>query len=213
MRCLIGIVSCHALLQRADACRETWIPLVRGADVRFFLGRGYWVDEDEVFLNVADNYASLPNKVQAMYAWALQHGYDYVCKIDDDVYCRPERLLASDFQHDYVGPLSRGSTKIPYASGFAHWVSRRSMEIITKAEIDDWAEDRWTGKVLHEAGIALHVDDRYQLIRVSNGRNLPLTGTDGPLASNDVIAVGELEPAHMRLVHEKLERSLYREVS
>jgi len=40
-----------------------------------------------------------------MFRWTLKEGYDYLWKIDDDVYVMPERLLAlplRDFQGHYI---------------------------------------------------------------------------------------------------------------
>jgi Galactosyltransferase len=202
---LIAIITCHKFRNRADAQRGTWCQQVLGADVRFFLGAGGQAERpDEVLLDVSDVYLELPQKCRATFEWALDHGYDYVLKCDDDVYIQPDRLLQSDFQHDYVGRLSsslNGAPKEPYASGFAHWVSRKAMEILVLSTIDDWAEDRWTGKVLSAADIRLLQDDRYVVINAIDKRNLPATGKDGPLRSNDYIAVCELEPPMMEQIH------------
>lgn len=198
---LIAVITCHEFRHRADAQRTTWVPLVSGADVRFFVGTGARPQRtDEVFLDVRDDYVSLPYKVRAALRWALDHGYDYVFKTDDDVYVQPDRLLASDFRHDYVGPT--GTDGQPYASGFAHWLSRAAMEQLVEADVDDWAEDRWTGVVLERAGIHVRVDSRYAIIHSLNPQNLP-SGTEGPRTSNDVIAVGELEPEMMKTVHQE----------
>jgi len=200
---MIAVLSCHEYRHRADAQRATWLPLVHGADVRFFLGYkgGRQERPDEEMLTVNDDYELLSYKKRALCQWALDRDYSHVLKIDDDVYLQPERLLASDFQHDYVGTRSLGKSVVPYFSGFAHWLSRRSMEILAKAEIDDWAEDRWTGKVLHNAGIMPHVDDRYVIINSLNGHQNPITGKHGPRATNDILAAAEFEPEMMLQIH------------
>lgn len=205
VKILIAIVTCHKFRHRADAQRGTWCQQVLGADVRFFLGAGGLSERpDEVLIDVSDAYLEFPQKCRATFQWALDHGYDYILKCDDDVYIQPIRLLQSDFAHDYVGSTSGGSSrspKEPYASGFAHWLSRKSMEILVKSKIDDWAEDRWTGNVLNAANIRLRQDDRYVVINAVNKQNLPLTGKDGPLRSNNHIAVCELEPPMMEQIH------------
>lgn len=195
---LIAIVSCHKFRRRADAQRSTWVPLVKKAQVGFFLGRGIANSPDEIILDVPDNYHSLPFKVQAMLKWAWETGYDYVFKTDDDVYIQPERLAQVELDHPYIGPSSMN--KEPYASGFAHWLDRKAMEIVIRAEVDDWAEDRWTGKVLREAGINLKVDNRYTVVNSLDPQN-PITGLSSPLKSNDIIASCEFTPRLMRKIH------------
>ena len=69
---------------------------VVGADVVFFKGWSIYGERasDEVCLDVDDDYKELKDKVNAIHRWALQRGYEYLWKVDDDVYLRPERLLA-----------------------------------------------------------------------------------------------------------------------
>ncbi len=197
---LMAVMTCAKFQSRADAQRATWVPFVKGADVVFFVGTEQ--SPGAVTLDVPDDYWHLPHKVQAMCTWALARGYKHLFKIDDDVYVHPGRLLRSDYQHDYVGPERgpSGGFPAPYSSGFAYWLSRRSMQLVADAEIDDPAEDRWVGNVLRRAGIACTADRRYTIINSLNTQNVT-TGSDGPLISNDIIAVAELEPDQMRRVH------------
>jgi hypothetical protein len=90
MKILVAVVTCHKFRSRADAQRETWIKDMRGADLRFFLGEGGDAERpDEVILPVRDDYRSLPQKCKLVFQWALDNGYDWCVKIDDDVYLRP----------------------------------------------------------------------------------------------------------------------------
>src|SRR5579864_1077075 len=96
-RRLVAIVTCHKdkFIEQAEIQRQTWVPLCAkyGIDVKFFLGQSTRAPrEDEVYLDVDDGYAGLPAKVQAMLAWAVAQGYDYILKTDDDVYIVPGRL-------------------------------------------------------------------------------------------------------------------------
>src|ERR1035438_3326518 len=96
-RTLIAVTTCHAFRDRADAVRATWGAEVEGADIRYFLGRGAAARDDEVLLDCDDGYHHLSQKTQLIRRWALEQGYDYLWKIDDDTYVRPERLLGNGF--------------------------------------------------------------------------------------------------------------------
>lgn len=196
-------MSCHAYRERADACRETWVKEVQGADVRFFLGRGNSAAlADEVHLDVEDDYKSFPLKVQAMRRWALEQKYDYVLKVDDDVYLNPARLMASGFEgHDYRGRLRgpSGNYPAPYCSGFAYWLSRRALETIVDVPWNgDIAEDRFTGNALLEKGIKPSHERRFAV--VWSKRN-SISFAEPPLQGNSVIAACEYEADMMRQVH------------
>jgi len=173
---LIAITSCHRYRSRTAQQRDSWLRDIRGIDYRFFLGKapnGEQPTKDEVFLPVEDNYEALPLKVQAACAWALENGYDYLFKLDDDAYCVPSRLLTSNFARaDYVGRYRGASDwKRPgdnpsgYASGGpGYWLSRKAMQIVVAAKHNgDWAEDRWVGNVLAKAGIKCTHEPRFWL--------------------------------------------------
>ena len=171
MKILLAIKTCHKYRHRADAQRQTWVPEVQGADVRFFLGeaRGYVPKDDEEVLSVDDGYLALPAKAKATFEWALNAGYDFLFHCDDDTYVRPERLLQSGFAaYDYVGRL-RGPSGIwpaPYCSGFGYWLSRRAMQVVVGQPLtEDTADDRHIGNVLIKAGLNGHLDERYRVTK------------------------------------------------
>lgn len=192
MKLLIGIPSCHRYRYaasdegcahnsgdnpvRATIIRNTWYKLWEKQrdkiDLKFFYGNipegvePRAAREDEVMLDVSDRYIDLPGKVQAMFKWALDNGYDYVLKCDDDVFIYPDRLLERfDPALDYTGFVSdRGPDNI-YCCGAAYWLSKRAMEVIVAAPwthgiVDspngcetDTAEDRWVGYQIRIAGL------------------------------------------------------------
>jgi hypothetical protein len=174
MKELIAIVTCHShkYRDRAAACRVTWAQHAEacGYTLKFFLGRAPSGEKplpDEVFLDVRDGYADMPAKVQAVYAWALEQGFDYVFKTDDDVYLNMMALrVAPHAPHDYVGRFRGASGGYPadYASGYGYWLSRKAMELIVAAKLtDDTAEDRWVANTLAAAGVAGYSDDQSYL--------------------------------------------------
>jgi Galactosyltransferase len=166
MKSLIAVVHCRTRQPYMDAIRSTWLPLAQ-TDVRFFVGRGDVRDypEDVVQLDCGDGYEALPEKVRAISRWALEHGYDYMLKCDDDVVLLPNKLLASGYdQYDFVG--HRNSSKEdpvpPY--GFCYWLSKKSMQIVAQAELPVGNYDEgWVRTKLHQHNILLHHDPRYFL--------------------------------------------------
>lgn len=209
MKVLIAIVTCAAYRHRADAQRATWVKDVTGCDVRFFIGGGTAVHADEVVLPVGDGYKDLPAKTQAMFGWALDNGYTHIFKCDDDVYLRPERLLASGYQnHDYVGRLrgASGGYPAPYASGFGYWLSAKAAALVVAAPLDatEAAEDRFVGNVLCAAGVQCYADYRY--VVVTSKRNAR-SGTEGPRRGNHYICACEYDnPKAMANVHRDWQR-------
>jgi hypothetical protein len=163
MTVLVAIISCHQHRQRRDWQRQTWLPDLK-FDYKFFVGQpqsGGPEPEDNVvvFNNVKDDYNSLPDKTYAMVKWAYEHKYTHIFKIDDDVYCRPERLEIP--KEDYVGHAYGHRY---YCSGAAYWLSNKSIEAI----IDKWykrtnAEDSCVGETLKFHGIHLTEDPRYKV--------------------------------------------------
>ena len=100
-----------------------------------------------------------------MIRWARDAGYDYLAKIDDDVYVDVDKTLANFLPVDYRGNMREGQVKrfgeepeltVKYACGPMYWLSRKAMEaIINSPEPATPYEDRATGYVLSQAGIPL----------------------------------------------------------
>jgi hypothetical protein len=115
-------------------------------------------------LDCPDDWPSRKLKVLGIIRWALEHGYEYLWKIDDDVYLRPERLLSLepfdfcgrihsvDFVHDY-GLYQPCTLKI--AMGAIYGLSERSMRCLLEADVrpDFPQEDGWAMLQLETFGI------------------------------------------------------------
>jgi len=202
---LIAIIACHAMTQRIKDVRDSWIPEIKGrADYKFFFGRtkdtGRMQYPDEVFLDVDDSYNGLPDKIKAVCKWSLEHGYKHVFKVDDDVLVFPDRLLRSGFRsHDFIGSFRgpSGGYLAGYPSGGpGYWLSEKAMRIVADAKPNgDWAEDRFVGNALAQAGIKCHNDQRYR-IPMSGTTILKDTGQDAvislcchPPAQIDVLTI------------------------
>lgn len=168
-KALIAISTCQLFQNNGnnDAVRETWakdVAAVEGLDYKFFTGGPAYL-EDEVHLDVLDDYQHVTYKTVGSRRWALEHGYDFIFQTFPDVYIRPERLMAAlDTTKDYVGyPLVDGH---PYASGGAgYWQSKQAAEyLLLEGDPWDWAEDRWVGEIMLKRGFTLWSDKRYSPI-------------------------------------------------
>lgn len=179
MKLLIAIPTCVSYegnpqttnrnqAERRQACRETWLrQLPDGVEYRFFYGRGNSsLEADEVRLNdCGDGYDSLSTKFRSICRFALDSGFDWLLRVDDDAYVYPDRLLSSCFEaHDYSGytiDYPKHLEWARYCSGAGFTLSRKAMQIIGDALVDHPADDLWTGRVLHRAGIPCHRDTRF----------------------------------------------------
>jgi hypothetical protein len=180
---LIAIPACHSYRygvhtaafhsdsqpNRIDAQRSTWLKDVKAQshfmDYRFFYGspspQGFVPKPDEVLLDCGDTYEALPQKVRAIYKYALDHGYTHVYKADDDTYCRVDRLILSDFRlHDQCGFKYDGDSK--YVTGGAGYtLNRRAMQAVVGETPNHWAEDLWVGSVMRSRGFDRFPDKRF----------------------------------------------------
>lgn len=198
---LVAVITCGRDRDKNKAQRETCFQDTHGADVRFFFGRGSSQGPDEIILDVEDDYKNLPEKVSLMLRWALDQGYDYIFRMDSDVYVVMERLMAAiPVGHDYCGRLRgpSGSYPAPYASGFAYWLSRRGAEARIAGETEDIAEDRATGNILMSAGIKCKPDYRYAVVTSTKNAK---SATEGPRKDNDIIAACEFSADGLHDAH------------
>ncbi len=155
-------IGARETVGRIEAIRATWWndikPFSGYVDAKFFYGRTGDKSRtplpDEVFLDVEDDYTSLPKKVRAICAWALQHRFDYLVKCDDDTAVCIDRLLRTDYEkHDQMG-FSNCTHGLDgkcacYITGMGYTLSKRAMQAIVSASTPThWAEDLETGKIL-----------------------------------------------------------------
>ncbi len=231
MKTLIAVMTCHKpeYQSKIEAQRATWVKDVRGADLVFFKGLsvhrnvlGVQPPSDEVWLDVDDGYKQLKLKTTAIVRWALQRGYEYLWKLDDDVYISPDRLLALPL-FDYCGAAvelptpattpanffglvsqtaQKPSAKVA-CKGWLYGLSRRSMMGLLEPERRIYSnhEDIWVGQKLFDYGI-----EPFQL-----GAYLKKTHTHGvvngwpnqvpPLPDNHVIASCEYTAQQLSEVH------------
>src|SRR5216684_910675 len=226
MKTLIACTTCHGESFRVKAASQllTWGRDVRGADLKFFCG----VDADnrkpsptEVFLDCPDGYKERKQKMLAIFRWALEHGYEYVWKIDDDVYLRPERLLAVK-PFDYCGMTVDLNyyddgvfvTRLRAALGGIYGLSKRSLECLTAPDTrSDFVlfEDGWVSLQLKHFGIVPEPINHlvgYTHVKGEDIKNLFYCGkiadiknTLPPTPLNNVIAGFEYDQFQMMRLH------------
>jgi Galactosyltransferase len=180
MKALIAVMSCHSRPSFRQTIRDTWAPLVpKNSQMLFFLGRGVTASQpDEIVLDCEDGYYDIPDKVRSMVRWALDRGYDYILKCDDDVVLFPVQVLQSDFcKYDFTGcqdpAVKTGEINTPW--GFCYWLSSRAMKLVASAPLPGEPksthtykhnnDEAWVSTILYLNNIYLHADDRYFLHR------------------------------------------------
>lgn len=128
---------------------------------------------------------NLAAKVRTMCRLALEHGFDYMVRCDTDTELWPERFVTKyDCGYipffegrawDYIGnhvsaPLSE-PFPFHYASGMCYILSRHMMSLVSKSSTtyrighniidrEEWAEDRFVGRVAHDNHIPLILEPR-----------------------------------------------------
>lgn len=150
---IVAIISCWDHRDREQAQQRTWAT-----------HHSLWFTGP--MLNVPDDYSHLPFKVQAACRWLLRAGYTHCWKADTDTYCSLDRLFSSGYEkHDYIGYELEGKLGRYASGGAGYWLSRRAMEVLSKAPCAKGNEDEWVGFTLAQAGVTLHNDSRYALYR------------------------------------------------
>ena len=139
---------------RIQAVRETWAKdcTHKNLTMKFFYGIGSTpMLDDEVRLPVPDDYEHLPQKTIAICKWALDNGFDYVLKCDDDSYVWVDRAMLEVNQvGDFAGYINGGSC----SGGCGYWLSNRAMSEVIRNPINThWAEDVTVGMIMKAAKI------------------------------------------------------------
>jgi hypothetical protein len=219
MKTLIGISGWHGGQAQINAQRATWGRDVEGTDLVFFKGRPHpfilgGPQPDEVWLDCPDTYPERKLKIIAMMRWALEHDYDYLWNVGDDVYLRPERLLAL-LPYDYCGAVtsipsapstnffaafSQLTQRAPSACiGWAYGLSKRSMVVLLESEERGYSnhEDIWVGQKLFDNRVTpVHLDG---LIKKTHTHGVPNGWHNqmAPRGDNRVILSCEYTPEQM----------------
>jgi hypothetical protein len=153
-----------------QACRDTWLSeLPEEWDYRFFMGKQFprrdrdirhfktpTIPEalsDEVLLDVDDTYRGNGFKLHAICRWALDRGYDYIFRADDDTMLWMDRISRVGFEkYDYTGNCLPDGRDPGVHAGFAVFLSRRLMELVVREapSYEYWCDDVWVGDIARE---------------------------------------------------------------
>ncbi len=130
--------------------------------------------QDEVILQVPDDYRHIAVKVRAIFQYALAKEFDYVFKCETDSYVVVDRLLKSGFaKHDILG----GAAGRNIAGGSGWWMSKKAMQAVVNDPINTWSDDCWFPTLLRNKGFNVSHDQRYSDDRVSRSNDLISTHT------------------------------------
>ena len=175
MRLLVAIMTCHRYAYdpndfclrkglrsldqsaRVNTIRDTWVRAIPAeVEYKFFYGRGQGLPlADEVFLDCGDSYNDNPAKMKAICRYAIDHGFDYVLRTDDDTFIYPVEILATNWaEFDYSGSGQKPFHE--FHPGGLLFLSRRFMEIICAGRPDTYADDLWIGKLAKKNHIPLN---------------------------------------------------------
>lgn len=176
--------------------------MAAGADYKLFLGKSKANSPDEVTLCCSDRYEDLPYKTQEICKWALERGYDFIYRTDDDTYTYPVRLLASGYEHhDYSGyclPYPKHLERHRYCGAPGFWLSQRAMRILGSNNPDHSADDLWIGKVLYANGIKAHRDTRHV-----TGFGAHYVDLDALPETHPYVALHSVKPEGMYKLHSR----------
>lgn len=188
MKTLIAITTCARYSERRAAIRETWLPLVKDADVCFVSGVPI---PDVVCLNVPDSYAELPQKTYATVCYAVDHGYDVLVKVDDDTFLLP--YVAEFAKQDCLCHVRPSKNDNPcYPQGGCYSLSHRSMRaVLAHPELFTVGpEDLAVGQALAAEGISLAHTERIKTTVVFGH----------PAPWNNILAAHCCQPREMRRI-------------
>jgi hypothetical protein len=157
MKTLVGIFTHDAAKQRQADCYRWFYDLRRqGLDCLFVLGNGgapERLDGDRLYLPCSPaGYPDLPARSRLFAKYALEHGYDYCFKCDDDTTICPRRFAEFQPAADYTGVRGKPGEEWGHG-GFGYWLSRRAMAILAAELPDEGAEDMRSAECLARHGI------------------------------------------------------------
>jgi Galactosyltransferase len=181
-------LRCTDQQARVNTIRATWLKdLPADVDYKFFYGNQLRSEssrrnpkqlplraplDDEIFLECRDNYTANPDKMKAICRWALDNGYDYILRCDDDTFMYPDRLLLKD-RPLWEGKDYAGASASNFHPGGCVFLSRRMMELVISEHITTYADDVWMGQIA--------MNHRIPMVTIPTMRNQWGTGYKVPI--------------------------------
>ena len=186
---------------RIHGVRDTWwrdFDKFENVTCKFFYGRGAMrqPQPDEVFLDCPDTYDGLAEKVKAMCTWALENGFAYLFKCDDDTYLYADRLMQSGFeQFDQMGFKYDGDSNY-ITGGPGYSLSTRAMFAIQRELHSFGSEDLWVGATLRKRNYTRQGDSRFL-----PGFQAHFVDLEKLPENHDLISLHAVTAAGMRKLH------------
>lgn len=140
-------VHVNGVNPRIAAIRDTWwkdVAKHENVTAKFFYGQPSGdldpFHGDEIYLTCPDDYESLPLKTKAIAKYALDSGYDYLFKCDDDTACYVERLVGEimSIRPEWAGYF-HGTMAMSGGPGYI--LSKRALKYVAEMQPSSWAED------------------------------------------------------------------------
>lgn len=188
MKILFLILDHHSVKHLSIACQETWLQDVDSSSEIVFLGDKSMPDEiqgNEVYKPLKNETRDdITRKMMLGFEHIMNKEWDYVLRVDTDVYCNINTLKQfitynKHIENLYTGQgihfltdghpnyLSNPGDKLPpekykyyYAQGGCYLISRQALDTSIKnmyypAPIFPWAEDIMVGEAMRLSGVPL----------------------------------------------------------
>lgn len=112
MKFLVLVFTCKKYFNRLNAINTTWGDQLKQLNIPYYFVSG---DEDikqfdnSIFLdNFVECYEQLPLKTFHAFSESLKHSFDFLVKLDDDVYFNIDKFLKLDIKNfNYIGKFNK----------------------------------------------------------------------------------------------------------
>jgi hypothetical protein len=167
---VIFATTCTNNKERAQSCRDTWMPELsrKGYETMLLVGNPDQRDRfvmlgDTLHVQCPDTYAALPAKTKMITEYFVKHrDEEYMFKCDDDTYIRADTFHTYDkCNRDYIGRSIEKPTHSYASGGAGYFLNKPAAGIIAFSDIPDYGYEDWlVGKYLHDYKIYNHDEDR-----------------------------------------------------
>lgn len=160
--------------------------------------------EDEVYLDVPDNYYHNSQKVQGICRYAEEGGYTDLLVLDDDTFIYPDRIVKSPS----LGVAYAGAGAFPeqaFHPGSAFFLNRDSMNLIANARVGHWADDLWVGTVMQKNRVPMTTEKSFF---TRFGKEYLISPYELPV-DHKYAALHSCTPETMRILYDRIEKPVH----
>jgi hypothetical protein len=155
---VIFATTCKHNKERAQSCRDTWMPEVSKLGYKAMLVIGdpdqkekFIMKGDTLHVRCPDTYAALPAKTKMITEYFVRHCDEkYMFKCDDDTYIRAGAFHTYDKRNaDYIGRSIEKPTHTYASGGAGYFLNKVAASIIAFSDMPDYGYEDWlVGKYL-----------------------------------------------------------------